>query len=372
MPPKTPPGGPRPDRPPAPRNDHRDAFQRGTTVSSAEDQMGRTFALEEGLDALRIHFEQYFLGLVRKPPTQERAAIRAAILQLKSSFVRNTAVKFRVNALHNRFLSYERMWDRTIREMEEGTYRRDLFKARLRRGHAEEGATPGSAARRAATSPGGAPDDDFDVDEDGPEEAAEPGMPPATATARARAGSSASSAPPGSTGSIGSAPAGGPVPIARAVTAGTVGGAPAGGPVATVRAGVDSAAGGAPAGGPVTNVRAGVDSAAGGAPPAGSRPRPIDSTAVAASRPGATRPPSAARSNAGADLLDDARIRTLHAAYVEARRRCRETTDGITVEAIGAALRKQVPELLARHGARSVDFQVVVKDGKAVLKAFPR
>ena len=39
---------------------------------------------------------------------------------------------------------------------------------------------------------------------------------------------------------------------------------------------------------------------------------------------------------------------------------------------VAANLRKQVPELLKQHNAKSVEFKVVIKDGKAVLKAVPK
>lgn len=232
--------------------------------------MARAAALEEALETLRIHHEKYFLGLIRKPPTEERGAVRSAILKLKSGFVRNTAVRFRVASLHNRYLSYERMWDRTLREMEEGTYRRDLFKARLRRAEVEDPI----AKRAGATAAGARPPDDG-----------------ANADAEGAAPSPASAAASGQ---------------------------------ATDRE-VGAACSRVPAGAPV----------------------------VAAG-------------------LDDTRIRELHAAYVEARRRCSERTDGVTVESVGNALRKQLPALLAKHGARSMEFRVSIQDGKAVLKAFPK
>ncbi len=318
---KTLPGGTaRPDRPPAPRNDHRDAFQRGTTVQSAEDQMVRATALEDDLETLRIHFEQYFLGLVRKPPTQERAAVRNAVLQLKSGFIRNTAVKFRVNALHNRYLAYERMWDRTLREIEEGTYRRDLFKARLHRGRGAVEA-PAPAVRR-GTAPPPVERDDFDVDEDH----------------------------------------GGPEETAGAVSDRDGRGATGGGPAAGRE--------------PVGDGGRGVSSLAAAGTGAGATGQRGPGGGAAVTTPIAAKAPaeSSSASGRGAPLggLDDAAVRRIHAAYLEARRTCRESTAGLSVEAVGAALRKQVPGLLAKHGAKTVDFQVVIQNGKAILKAFPK
>ena len=54
-----------------------------------------------------------------------------------------------------------------------------------------------------------------------------------------------------------------------------------------------------------------------------------------------------------------------------ARQRTGEPTEGITYEAIAERIRAQVPTLLQQHKAKSVEFKVVIKAGKAVLKAIP-
>jgi hypothetical protein len=38
---------------------------------------------------------------------------------------------------------------------------------------------------------------------------------------------------------------------------------------------------------------------------------------------------------------------------------------------VATRIRAQVPELLARHKAKNIEFKVVIKGGKAVLKAVP-
>ena len=45
--------------------------------------------------------------------------------------------------------------------------------------------------------------------------------------------------------------------------------------------------------------------------------------------------------------------------------------EGTGVE-LAAALRKQVPKLINNTGAKSVEFKVVIRGGKAVLKALPK
>jgi hypothetical protein len=86
-------------------------------------------------------------------------------------------------------------------------------------------------------------------------------------------------------------------------------------------------------------------------------------------------PPAAARAAAGpaADVpLSKEKLDQIYSAYITAKKRCKESTDGITPDALAQSLRKQVPALIEQHGAKSVDFKVVIKDGKAILKAVPK
>ena len=48
------------------------------------------------------------------------------------------------------------------------------------------------------------------------------------------------------------------------------------------------------------------------------------------------------------------------------------TTRAITLDSVASSLKKQVPELMKQHNAKSVEFKVVIKDGKAILRALPK
>ena len=65
-------------------------------------------------------------------------------------------------------------------------------------------------------------------------------------------------------------------------------------------------------------------------------------------------------------------MRAIYNAYVSAKRQCKESTDGITYESVSKTINTQTPELLKQHNAKAVDFKVVIKDGKAVLRAVPK
>jgi hypothetical protein len=70
--------------------------------------------------------------------------------------------------------------------------------------------------------------------------------------------------------------------------------------------------------------------------------------------------------------LSDEKVRAIYDAYITAKRRCKESTEGITFGAVAQSLHKQVPAILNQKGVTSVDFKVVIKNGKAVLKAVPK
>ena len=69
--------------------------------------------------------------------------------------------------------------------------------------------------------------------------------------------------------------------------------------------------------------------------------------------------------------LTEPKLRQLYSAYSTAKRRCGERVD-LRFEDMAASLKKQVPKLLASTGAKSIEFKVVIKQGRTVLKAVPK
>lgn len=201
---------------------------------SPQEVSSRLDKLEGRLAALRGGFEQYFLGLERHPPLPERDRLRKEIDHARANTGRNTALKFRAASLFSRFLSYEHMWTRTLTDIEEGRYHRDLFKARLHR------------SQRAAGRKESAPAEDVDMSD-----------------------------------------------------------------LAEV-----------------------------------ARPQSIEQ-------------------NGG---LSEQRLKIIYESYIAAKAQCGDPT-GLTFEQLSRRLKKQVPEVLAKTGASSVDFKVLIKDGRATLQA---
>lgn len=87
--------------------------------------------------------------------------------------------------------------------------------------------------------------------------------------------------------------------------------------------------------------------------------------ARSAAPPPPARPP--ARPAAAGGGLSDDRIRELHARLSDAKR---QTNDGkgVSMDGLARQLRAAEQDLRKRHGNRKIDFDVVIKDGKAVVK----
>jgi hypothetical protein len=67
------------------------------------------------------------------------------------------------------------------------------------------------------------------------------------------------------------------------------------------------------------------------------------------------------------DLSDD-RFKQIYSDYVETRRRQNEPTGAITRDALAKQLTDSTTRLKQKHGGKAVDFEVVVKDGKTILR----
>jgi hypothetical protein len=98
-----------------------------------------------------------------------------------------------------------------------------------------------------------------------------------------------------------------------------------------------------------------------------------EDTVVAASQRGSIAALIRQSSGQGvpAEPDDGAQYRAIFDEFVALKRRCGESIDNLTYDRFLAKLRSNRDALIAKHGCRSVKFQVYVKDGKAALKASP-
>ncbi len=87
--------------------------------------------LDMKLKTLRRDYEQYFLGSRPREPQNTRAEMQKAMIRLSSGLIKNTGERFKFNTLNSQFLTFKRHWDDTLRKIDNGTYKRHVFKANL-------------------------------------------------------------------------------------------------------------------------------------------------------------------------------------------------------------------------------------------------
>ncbi|TXD35803.1 hypothetical protein FRC98_14090 [Lujinxingia vulgaris] len=374
--------------------------------------------LERQIDRLRVLYERYFNGVDRRPPSHQRQEVVRLSFELEHTFINNTAQKFRLRALVQRFQTFKTYWDRTLRQIEEGTYKRDRNKAERRQERRQ--------AREARDDDGAYNidlDNDFiegldEVDLDAilgdaisAVEASEPT--PAAPAAAASASSSAerdeaererirreklaeiqrqlglvgdepAAAAPAPTPSAPSAPAtpaAAPSPAAERPPSD-----PRSQKLAAMRrklaqrGGDDEASSTAAAS---SDAESGVRGASydklakmkamreklasRSIQRASSGPIRRQSSSTPAT-PGGTRTTGSHRVVRRPASSDDDNARQVYERLIEAKRRCNEPTDKLSYDAVKRSMDRQREELQRSRGARNVDFQVVIKGGKAYLK----
>jgi hypothetical protein len=376
--------------------------------------------LEQRVERLRALYDQYFMGIEKIEPTVLRKDVDRRLWVLRREQIRNTSLRFKLNTVMQRYNTYQQYWMRICREIENGTYKRDLRRAAKKFGTEvltiQAKKRLGKQLQREleeeqADSLRGH-DDSIDVDIELEEE-----PPAATPLPRKKPpvhvvsldvldsledvlGLSQDSARPAqapprrqplpsfgqiddifsedtddqtrphdrrelASASVGvrPSPSGHPAPLPRPTPRAP---APAAQPPRHLPP--PPARPSAPARPPTP---AQPPSQGLGLPRKAPSPQHAPSPSPPATAPARVQPspPPAARAAAVQDhALSDARVREIYARYVQARRDCRESTSGITEDGLSRSLRATAEKLRAQHKGRQVDFDVVIKDGKAVLK----
>lgn len=101
----------------------------GSTLQSSEAIAARLDEVERKMERLRALYESFFLGVERRPPVVPRTELNRLMLELQQLTIRNAALRFRYQSVAQRWTLLVTYWNRTLREIESGTYRRDLQKA---------------------------------------------------------------------------------------------------------------------------------------------------------------------------------------------------------------------------------------------------
>ena len=340
--------------------------------------------LEKKVERLKTLYEQYFMGIERMEPGTARKEVSRKMLELTQMNIRNTAQRYRFNALNQKWGVYTTYWNRTLRAIENGTYIRSVSKVardslrkglevpeevlrampermrdailmqrakvaekaareEARKGGASAlearklGKAAGEAARHlgpAAARPApAAAGDDLDLDKmfsdmtsEAQEDERDRTNPSLTMPEGLRPPPPAP-APPAQERDDGAFDTAHPRVVRRAATPP---------PAPAPRAAPPSI------------------------PPPAHAPRPAPGPPAA--RAGGTLPPG----------MDERATQDLYRRYVQAKKLMGEDTSALKYEHIVSTINKQAPKIMEQHKASGVEFAVVIKENKVILKATPK
>lgn len=83
-------------------------------------------AVEGLLDRVKVLYEQYFLGIQKQAPSYLHQDLDRKLRDLAQLAIRNTAMRYRLATAQQKYGSYNTYWRRTLRQIENGTYARNL------------------------------------------------------------------------------------------------------------------------------------------------------------------------------------------------------------------------------------------------------
>jgi hypothetical protein len=120
--------------------------------------------LDQNLKRLRVEYDQFFLGILKRPPEVLQGRVQKVIIKYANQTLRKTHHKFRFNQLNSKFQIHRQQWGRTLRQIEQGTYKGHLFRAKLHeRERGISDATPSPAKAPEPSARPGAIDKLFDA-----------------------------------------------------------------------------------------------------------------------------------------------------------------------------------------------------------------
>lgn len=329
--------------------------------------------LETRVDRLRSLYEQYFMGIEKTIPSVPLKDVERRIQALRRDQPRNTGLRFRFQMIIQRYNTYTAYWQRICREIEEGTYKRHLQRAKKKFGdveHVVDG--PLSAAPAAKIlEPGRTASGSYelsldDVMEDEPQLEEVVDEPP-TKPAAPRIPLLATPAALGKWRKVDAKPKEEPAPQKAAEPAPAP---PRAAPVVTRPATFMKAAIPNPT---ITEKAQPKPAQPAITPAASAQPKPIPAPqmtrpapAAPVAKPAPAQPAPKPAPKPG-DLSDD-RMRQIYAQYVQTKRAQKESTASVTYENLAKTIQQSTEKLREKHAGRAIDFEVSVKDGKTVLK----
>ena len=91
---------------------YRDLQAQAEDVNDVDNQL---LKLEDDIRRLKIEFDVYFFGGVKRPPLEARARLEAYIKRVSDNRNLTFAQRYHFNSLVSRFTSYRELWRRTLK-----------------------------------------------------------------------------------------------------------------------------------------------------------------------------------------------------------------------------------------------------------------
>jgi hypothetical protein len=118
--------------------------------------------LEVRVERLRALYDQYFMGIEKLEPAVPRKDVERRLYVLRRTQIRNTSLRFRFQNVLLRYNTYQTYWMRICRQIEEGTYKRDVRRANARFSVRRKEEAPSTRRSEVHDTEPPAPDDAFD------------------------------------------------------------------------------------------------------------------------------------------------------------------------------------------------------------------
>jgi hypothetical protein len=298
------------------------------------------------LDRLKALYEQWFQGIERLEPSIPRKNLDRQVALLRREKPRNSRLRFRFQTLIQRYTTYITYWQRTARQIEEGTYRRDILRVRRQREEARKEREIETNNRRAAKRVASAPPD-------------------AESSAAARSDALIQSE---TNASPVRRPASAQPRAIRPITPFALPSIPApDDPVLSHRPPSLARSSKTP------SDRSHLSVLSSGILPAQPEKKPVarsDDSNKPLRQAGLWQSSSERSQTSHPKQQDftDKQIRELYDRYLYARIKNKEPTETIKIEKLAKSVREMIPKLRKKHGGKNIDFQVVIKNGRVALK----
>jgi hypothetical protein len=103
--------------------------KKGNQPVTAEEIESRLEEMAQKLERLRGLYESFFMGVERQPPNVPRRELNRLILEMQQEHIGKATLRFRFQSMLQKWVLFTTYWNRTMREIESGTYRRDVSRA---------------------------------------------------------------------------------------------------------------------------------------------------------------------------------------------------------------------------------------------------